>query len=114
MLCAGYALKDHIRTLYSLRRIPGTKAYVMDYFVNYNMADVRAHGMDVDHIEDSLLAVFCPRWIAPIATSGSAMRTARGAARDEAQAAKLFTEATSSNGDTCVPMRGRARQASDP
>ena len=37
----GYALKDHIRTLNSLRRIPGTNAYVMDYYVDYHMAEVR-------------------------------------------------------------------------
>jgi hypothetical protein len=64
-LCAGYALKDHIRTLDSLRRIPGTNAYVMDYYVDYNMAEVRDHGIDVDHVEDSLIGVFCPRWIMP-------------------------------------------------
>ena len=64
-LCAGYGLKDHIRTLDSLRRIPGTNAYVMDYYVDYHMAEVRAQGIDVDHIENSLIAVFCPRWIKP-------------------------------------------------
>jgi penicillin V acylase-like amidase (Ntn superfamily) len=64
-LCAGYALKDHIRTLDSLRRIPGTNAYVMDYYIDYNMAEVRDHGIDVDHVEDSLIGVFCPRWIIP-------------------------------------------------
>jgi hypothetical protein len=64
-LCAGYALKDHVRTLNSLRRIPGTNAYVMDYYVDYNMAEVRAHGIDVGDVENSLIAVFCPRWIQP-------------------------------------------------
>jgi hypothetical protein len=64
-LFATYALKDHIRTLNSLRRVPGTNAYVMDYYVDYNMAEVRAHGIDIDHVEDSLIAVFCPRWIEP-------------------------------------------------
>jgi hypothetical protein len=65
-LCATYALKDHIRTLNSLRRVPGTNAYVMDYYADYNMAEVRAHGIDVDHVEDSLIAVFFPRWIEPV------------------------------------------------
>jgi hypothetical protein len=65
VLCAGYALKDQIRTLNSLRRIDGTNAYVMDYYVNYNMAEVRANGIDVDNVENSLIAVFCPRWITP-------------------------------------------------
>ena len=64
-LCAGYALKDHIRTLNSLRRIPGTNTYVMDYYVDYNMAEVRAHGIDVGDVENSLIGVFCPGWISP-------------------------------------------------
>ncbi len=64
-LCAGYALKDHVRTLSSLRRIPGTNAYVMDYYVDYNMGEVRTHGIDVNNVEDSLITVFCPRWIKP-------------------------------------------------
>ncbi len=64
----AYLLKDHIRTLRSLRHIPGTNAYVMDYFVDYNIDEVRAHGMDVDHIEDSLIGVFFPDAIAKIAT----------------------------------------------
>jgi hypothetical protein len=68
VLCAGYALKDHIRTLNSLRRIEGTNAYVMDYYVDYNMAEVRANGIDVDDVENSLIAVFCPRWIKPVVT----------------------------------------------
>ena len=66
-LCVAYALKDYVRTLHSLRRIPGTKAYVMDYYVDYNMAEVRAHGIDVNHVEESFLKVFCPKWILPLA-----------------------------------------------
>src|SRR5688572_11175456 len=65
---AGYALKDHIRTLHSLRRVPGTQAYVMDYYVDYNIGEVRAHGIDVDHVEDSLINAFFPGWIASIAS----------------------------------------------
>src|SRR5262249_10200959 len=65
VLCAGYALKDHIRTLDSLRRVPGTNAYVMDYYADYNMDEIRAHGIDVDHVEDSLIGVFFPRWVKP-------------------------------------------------
>jgi hypothetical protein len=67
-LCAGYVLKDHIRTLNSLHRIPGTNAYVMDYYVDYHMGEVRAHGLDIDHVEESLIGVLCPRWIAPLAS----------------------------------------------
>ena len=68
VLCAGYALKDHIRTLNSLRRVPGTNAYVMDYYVEYHMGEVRAHGLDVDHVEDSLIGVLFPHWITPLAS----------------------------------------------
>lgn len=69
VLCVGLLLKDHIRTLHSLRRVPGTKAYVMDYYVDYNMDEVRAHGIDVNHIEDSFIRVCFPKWIASIASS---------------------------------------------
>lgn len=85
-LCAGYTLKDHIRTLNSLRRIPGTNAYVMDYYVDYNMAEVRAHGIDVDQVEDSLIGVFCPRWIKP------AVARLKGAYLDEPIATILTGE----------------------
>ncbi len=67
LLCAAFALEDYVRTLHSLRRIPGTNAYVMDYYVDYNIAEVRAHGLDVNHIENSLVAVFFPKWMAPLA-----------------------------------------------
>ena len=66
VLCAGYVLKDDIRTLDSLRRIPGTNAYVMDYYADYHMDEIRAHGVDINHVEDSLIGVFCPRWARPI------------------------------------------------
>jgi hypothetical protein len=67
LLCVGFLLKDHVRTLQSLRRVPGTNAYVLDYFVDYNLAEIRAHGIDVHHVEDSFVKVFFPKWIAPIA-----------------------------------------------
>jgi hypothetical protein len=66
VLCAGYALKDDILTLDSLRRIPGTNAYVMDYYADYHMDEIRAHGMDINHLEDGLIGVFCPRWVKPV------------------------------------------------
>jgi hypothetical protein len=65
-LYAGYALKDHIRTLESLRRIPGTNAYVMDYYADYHMDEIRTHGLDINHVEDSLIGVLCPRWVKPL------------------------------------------------
>jgi hypothetical protein len=67
LLCVGYAVKDYYRTLHSLHRVPGTKAYVMDYYVNYHIDEIRAHGIDVDHVEDSLIGVLLPRWTHPIA-----------------------------------------------
>lgn len=68
VLGAGYVLKDDLRTLDSLRRIPGTNAYVMDYYADYHMDRIRAHGMDINHIEDSLIGAFCPQWAKPIVT----------------------------------------------
>jgi len=67
VVCGTYLTKDHIRTLQSLRRVPGTKAYVMDYYVDYHIDQIRAHGMDVEHIEDSLIDVLFPDAIASIA-----------------------------------------------
>jgi predicted choloylglycine hydrolase len=64
---AGYSLKGYYRTLHSLRRVPGTKAYVMDYYVDYHIDEIRAHGIDVEHVEDSLIAVLLPRWTQPVA-----------------------------------------------
>ena len=68
--CAGvgYFLKDHVRTLYSLRRVPNTNLYVMDYYADYHLDEVRTHGIDVNNIEDSFLRVFLPDIVLPIAT----------------------------------------------
>lgn len=61
---ASYAVKDHVRTLRSLHRVPGTNAYVMDYYVDYNIDKIRSTGMDVANIEDSLIGTFFPDLIA--------------------------------------------------
>lgn len=66
--CASFTLRDHIRTLQSLRRIPGTNAYVMDYYVDYNIDQIRRQGMDVHNVENSLIDVFFPGLLVPIAT----------------------------------------------
>lgn len=68
LLCVAFLLKDYYRTLHSLRRVPGTKAYVMDYYVDYHIDEIRTHGIDVDHVEDSVIRVLLPKWILPIAT----------------------------------------------
>jgi len=63
----AYSIKDHVRTLRSLRRVQGTNAYVMDYYVNYNIDEIRTDGIDVDNVEDSFIAAFLPAAIVPIA-----------------------------------------------
>jgi Acyl-coenzyme A:6-aminopenicillanic acid acyl-transferase len=67
VLGMAYLLKDHVRTLQSLRRVPGTNAYVMDYYVDYNIGEIRSQGMDVKNVENGLIRVFCPDIILPIA-----------------------------------------------
>lgn len=69
LLVVGYSLKDYYRTLSSLRRVPGTKAYVMDYYVDYHIDDVRANGIDVKHVEDSVIRALLPKWTHSIAMS---------------------------------------------
>jgi hypothetical protein len=66
-LCGAYLVKDHVRTLWSLRRVPGTNAYVMDYYVNYHIDQIRSNGMRVDQIENGLIDVFFPDAIAFVA-----------------------------------------------
>lgn len=68
-LIIAYGIRDHVRTLSSLRRIEGTNAYVMDYYLDYNLEEIEAHGMDVENIEDSCLQTFFPDVIVPIARS---------------------------------------------
>jgi hypothetical protein len=63
---AAFLLRDHIRTLRSFRHVPGTNAYVMDYYVDYNIDEIRANGMDVANVEDGLIDVFFPDVIAAI------------------------------------------------
>jgi hypothetical protein len=74
---AAILLREHIRTLRSLRQVPGTNAYVMDYYVDYNIDEIRANGMDVANVEDGLIDVFFPDVIAAIA------RNVKGAYLDE-------------------------------
>jgi hypothetical protein len=62
------AIRDHVRTLQSLRRVPETNAFVMDYYVDYHIDEIRRRGMDVDNIEDSLIETLFPDFIKPIAT----------------------------------------------
>jgi predicted choloylglycine hydrolase len=68
LLLAGvlFYFKDQYRTLASLRRIPGTNAYVMDYYVDYNIDEVRKRGIDPGQVEDSILAVYTPKILLPL------------------------------------------------
>lgn len=65
--CVALAVKDHVRTLASLRHVPNTNLYVMDYYGRYHMDEIRRHGVDVNNIEDNFLAAFFPDFTLPIA-----------------------------------------------
>ena len=60
--------KDYMRTLASLQRVPGTNAYVMDYYADYHLDEISNRGMDVQNIEDSCLETLFPDVVLPIAT----------------------------------------------
>lgn len=66
-LAAALLVKEHVRTLASLRRVPGTNAYVMDYYVDYNLDRIRERGIDVHDIEGSLIRVLFPGFAVPLA-----------------------------------------------
>jgi hypothetical protein len=63
----GYAIKDDLRSLASVRRVANTNLYVMDYYGDYNMERIRRNGMDVEHIEESYLEAALPQFTLPIA-----------------------------------------------
>jgi hypothetical protein len=65
-IVVAFLVKDHVRTLCSLRRVPGTNAFVMDYYVDYHLDKVRSRGMDVQNIEDSCIATLFPSFVAPV------------------------------------------------
>jgi len=62
----GIVAKDHIRSLWSLRRVPNTNMYVMDYYGSYNAAGLREHGVDPEDVPGSLIRNFLPRFLVPI------------------------------------------------
>lgn len=65
-LLFGLMSRDHIRTLNSLERIPGTNAYVMDYYADYNLDEIREHGIDVDDLEGSFIENAFPAFLVPV------------------------------------------------
>ncbi len=60
-------VKDHIRTLTSLRRVVGTNAYVMDYYLDYHLDKIRANGVDVHDLEGTYIKAMLPDFAVPIA-----------------------------------------------
>ncbi len=69
LLIAGtvYVTQDDVRTLLSVRRIAGTNAYMMDYYSDYHIDQIRSHGIDVDHVEDSFIDTYFPAPLALVA-----------------------------------------------
>ncbi len=60
----AWGVYDEVRTLWSLRRIEGTNAYVMDYYGDYHLDVIRAEGIDVNDVEGSFIQAFFPTPIA--------------------------------------------------
>jgi hypothetical protein len=62
------AVKDHVRTMWSLQHVPNTKMYVLDYYADYHLDEIAKNGIDVDDPEGSLgrtlLPDFLASWIA--------------------------------------------------
>jgi hypothetical protein len=59
--------RNHIRSLWSLRQVPGTRMYVMDYYCGYNAAGLYERGVDPEDIPGSLIRNYFPRFVSPIA-----------------------------------------------
>lgn len=68
LLVTAFLVKDYVRTLQSLRRVPGTNAFVMDYYVDYHLDEIRQRGMDVKHLQDSCTETLFPDFLLPIMT----------------------------------------------
>lgn len=60
------AIEDDVRTLASLRQIEGTNAYVMDYYCDYHLEDLR-DGMDINHVEDEFIDAYFRPVVAVVA-----------------------------------------------
>lgn len=59
-------LANPLSTLYSIRQIPDTNVYVMDYYGDYNLAQIKTNGMDPRNIEDSFIQVLFPKPLAVV------------------------------------------------
>jgi len=65
------AFKDPLRTMGSLQRVPGTKMFVVDYYGDYNLKEIREHGMDVADPIASFARVLLPEWLARLAAEST-------------------------------------------
>lgn len=63
----GVVARNHIRSIWSIRRIPNTKMYVMDYYAAYNVEELEKSGTDPDDVEGSLFRALLPDVLVPIA-----------------------------------------------
>ena len=57
----GILAQDHIRSLWSFRRVPNTNMYVMDYYGSYIIRGLYQDGVDLQDIPGSLIRNFFPR-----------------------------------------------------
>jgi len=63
---AVFLVKDYVRTLQSLRRVPGTHAFVMDYCVDYHIDEIRRRGVDIGNVQDSFIRTLFGDFVLPI------------------------------------------------
>ncbi len=63
VLLLAMLVKDHVRSLWSIRQVPGTKMFVMDYYGSYNLEEIRKHGIDVGDPVGSLVRVTLPGFL---------------------------------------------------
>ncbi|MCX7426587.1 MAG: carcinine hydrolase/isopenicillin-N N-acyltransferase family protein [Planctomycetia bacterium] len=64
VIVLGIAVKDHVRTMWSLQRVPNTKMYVLDYYGDYHLDEIAENGIDVDDPEGSLGRALLPDFLA--------------------------------------------------
>ncbi len=68
---ASFLGEDFVRTLDSLRRVPKTNAFVMDYYADYHIGKIRDRGVDVNNLEESYITTLFPE---PLASAFSGMK----------------------------------------
>lgn len=59
-------LRNQIRTITSIKRIPGTQMYYMEYYGDYNIDKAYNNGVDVKNIEKSVLDLYFPKFLSKI------------------------------------------------